>query len=239
MPLAATAAPQPASRPIRHRLTAIAPGHLPARPGGCTRSCSAIPGATTTSSPPTCPTCCPAGPTGPPDDWWFIRYRAPEPHLRVRFRLHHPDRYGHAAAALAAWAAALHDTGVLRDLTLATYRPEPAGSATARHYAPPRPSSPPTPPTRSPSCAPALARRPRQPPGTSASRPASWEPRRHPLAGRPRGHGGGAALDRAVLAQARHLHRDPPAGPRASPPPAAARSPPTAPTWTTVTSTPA
>ena len=59
-----------------------------------------------------------------PPLWWYIRYRHPAPHLRLR--LHLPDRgaYGPAVARVAAWAGALHDRGVLADLSVDTYRPE-------------------------------------------------------------------------------------------------------------------
>jgi thiopeptide-type bacteriocin biosynthesis protein len=64
--------------------------------------------------------------------WWFIRYRDPRAHLRLR--LHpHPERYGVAVVALGAWAADLRRRGLVSDLTLATHRPEIAryGSGTA------------------------------------------------------------------------------------------------------------
>ncbi|MER6951096.1 thiopeptide-type bacteriocin biosynthesis protein [Nonomuraea sp. NPDC000554] len=38
------------------------------------------------------------------DDWWFIRYDTPTPHLRLRLRLHDGDCYGPAAQALGRWA---------------------------------------------------------------------------------------------------------------------------------------
>jgi hypothetical protein len=112
----------------------------------------------------------------------------------VRFRLHHPDRYGPAAAALANWAAALHDTGVLRDLTLATYRPE---TGRFGHGAALRAGINPAAATAAGHLGLAIGLL-----GTSGS---DWLIDHID-------HGGGAALDRAALAQAHHLHHDLPAG---------------------------
>ncbi|MEU9891319.1 lantibiotic dehydratase [Sphaerisporangium sp. NPDC051011] len=61
---------------------------------------------------------------GAPDDWWFIRYDAPAPHLRVRLRLYDSDRYGAAARSFGQWARTVHRAGLLRDVCLETYRPE-------------------------------------------------------------------------------------------------------------------
>ncbi len=55
--------------------------------------------------------------------WWFVRYRDPAPHLRIRLRT--PD-YGTSAARVGAWAADLRRSGLVGDLTLDTYRPETA-----------------------------------------------------------------------------------------------------------------
>jgi lantibiotic biosynthesis protein len=55
--------------------------------------------------------------------WWFVRYRDPAPHLRIRLRT--PD-YGTSAARVGAWAADLRRCGLVGDLTLDTYRPETA-----------------------------------------------------------------------------------------------------------------
>lgn len=55
--------------------------------------------------------------------WWFVRYRDPAPHLRIRLRT--PD-YGTSAAQLGAWAADLRRCSLVGDLTLDTYRPETA-----------------------------------------------------------------------------------------------------------------
>jgi lantibiotic biosynthesis protein len=62
--------------------------------------------------------------------WWFLRYRDPCHHLRLR--LHIRD-YGQAAARAGRWAAALRREGLAGDLLLDTYRPEVArfGGGTA------------------------------------------------------------------------------------------------------------
>lgn len=127
MPLAATAATvaaRSAIRPIRRRLTAAGPRHLPGASWWLYAQLFGHPSRQNDLLAVHLPDLLSGWVDGPSDDWWFIRYCEPEPHLRVRFRLHHPDRYGPAAAAFAEWAAALHETGVLRDLALTTYRPE-------------------------------------------------------------------------------------------------------------------
>lgn len=58
-------------------------------------------------------------------DWWFVRYRNPRPHLRLRLRLRTTD-YGREAARIGRWAAGLRRRGLAGDLTLDTYRPETA-----------------------------------------------------------------------------------------------------------------
>ncbi len=57
--------------------------------------------------------------------WWFVRYRHPRPHLRLRL---HPcsEQYGQAVVVLGAWAAQLRRRGLAGDLALDTYRPETA-----------------------------------------------------------------------------------------------------------------
>lgn len=56
--------------------------------------------------------------------WWFVRYRHPSPH--VRLRLNDVTDYGSAAARIGAWAAELRRRGLIGDLTLDTYHPETA-----------------------------------------------------------------------------------------------------------------
>ncbi|MEU1762851.1 lantibiotic dehydratase [Micromonospora sp. NPDC005652] len=60
----------------------------------------------------------------PPNSWWFLRYRDPDPHLRLRVRLLHPDDYGAAANRVGRWATALRRAELISHLTLDTYRPE-------------------------------------------------------------------------------------------------------------------
>ncbi|MCK9895024.1 lantibiotic dehydratase [Frankia sp. AgB32] len=55
--------------------------------------------------------------------WWFVRYRDPVPHLRMRLRA---ADYGRAAAHAGAWVTGLRRDGLADTLTLDTYRPEPA-----------------------------------------------------------------------------------------------------------------
>ncbi len=61
---------------------------------------------------------------GPADDWWFLRYREPEPRLRLRIRLHDARTYGTAAQRLGAWADRVRHLGLLRNIVLDTYYPE-------------------------------------------------------------------------------------------------------------------
>jgi thiopeptide-type bacteriocin biosynthesis protein len=57
-------------------------------------------------------------------DWFFIRYRDPQPHLRVRFRGEPATLSGELAPRLYAWAAELIEQGVCRSLALDTYERE-------------------------------------------------------------------------------------------------------------------
>ena len=59
-----------------------------------------------------------------PVEWWYLPYRDPDPHLRLRIRLPHPDAYGAAAARVGAWAATLRQRRLLGRLQLDTYHPE-------------------------------------------------------------------------------------------------------------------
>jgi class I lanthipeptide synthase len=74
---------------------------------------------------------------GQPPDWWFLRYRDPEPHLRLRLRLHDARTYGAAAQHLGAWADRVRHLGLLRNIVLDTYYPEVGryGSGAAMHAA--------------------------------------------------------------------------------------------------------
>jgi len=59
-----------------------------------------------------------------PPLWWFVRYRSPTPHLRLRLRCQ--QDYGQAAERVGAWAAELRRQGLVGDLALCTYEPETA-----------------------------------------------------------------------------------------------------------------
>ncbi|MFM9575145.1 lantibiotic dehydratase [Streptomyces turgidiscabies] len=52
--------------------------------------------------------------------WWFIRFRDPDQHLRVRIALPDPDAFADTACTLSAWADELRDVGLLADLRYST-----------------------------------------------------------------------------------------------------------------------
>lgn len=58
--------------------------------------------------------------------WWFVRYRDPEPHLRLRLHLDDGYDYGEAVNHLSAWASGLRDHGLIKEMAFATYHPETA-----------------------------------------------------------------------------------------------------------------
>lgn len=59
-----------------------------------------------------------------PVEWWYVPYRDPDPHLRVRVRLPSGDAYGPATQCLGAWAMRLQQLGLLGRMQLDTYYPE-------------------------------------------------------------------------------------------------------------------
>ena len=59
-----------------------------------------------------------------PPLWWFIRYRDPEWHLRLRIALPAPKAFGSAAHRVSTWACDLQRRRLLHDLQFAVYRPE-------------------------------------------------------------------------------------------------------------------
>lgn len=59
-----------------------------------------------------------------PPMWWFVRYRNPRPHLRLRLHLATSHDYGQAAVRVGAWAARLRRLGLIGEVTLGTYHPE-------------------------------------------------------------------------------------------------------------------
>lgn len=56
--------------------------------------------------------------------WWFIRYRDPEPHIRLRIAVADPMEFGLVAARVGSWAQRLRRSGLIRDVQFATYYPE-------------------------------------------------------------------------------------------------------------------
>ncbi|MER7045562.1 lantibiotic dehydratase [Streptomyces jumonjinensis] len=52
--------------------------------------------------------------------WWFIRFRDPAQHLRLRIALPHPDAFGETARAVSEWADELRRAGLLADLRYPT-----------------------------------------------------------------------------------------------------------------------
>jgi thiopeptide-type bacteriocin biosynthesis protein len=59
-----------------------------------------------------------------PPLWWFIRYRDPDWHLRLRISLPDATAFGPAAHRVTTWACQLQRRGLLRDVQFDTYRPE-------------------------------------------------------------------------------------------------------------------
>ncbi|MER6524251.1 lantibiotic dehydratase [Streptomyces sp. NPDC001508] len=52
--------------------------------------------------------------------WWFIRFRDPDQHLRVRIALPDPDAFAATARTVGTWADELRSAGVLSDMRLPT-----------------------------------------------------------------------------------------------------------------------
>jgi thiopeptide-type bacteriocin biosynthesis protein len=52
--------------------------------------------------------------------WWFIRFRDPEQHLRLRIALPTPEAFGETARTVSAWADELRGAGLLADLRYPT-----------------------------------------------------------------------------------------------------------------------
>ncbi|WP_461013640.1 lantibiotic dehydratase [Streptomyces daliensis] len=55
-----------------------------------------------------------------PPMWWYMRYRDPRWHLRLRIALADPDDFGMTAAHVAAWAARLRQRGLVGEVQFAT-----------------------------------------------------------------------------------------------------------------------
>ncbi|MEX5709940.1 lantibiotic dehydratase [Parafrankia sp. FMc6] len=56
--------------------------------------------------------------------WWFVRYRDPDQHLRLRIALPDPGAFAEAARIVSCWAAELHRDGVLREVRYPVSYPE-------------------------------------------------------------------------------------------------------------------
>ncbi|WP_344134512.1 thiopeptide-type bacteriocin biosynthesis protein [Luedemannella flava] len=56
--------------------------------------------------------------------WWFVRFRNPDHHLRLRLDLPTSDDFGAAAALVSGWADQLHAAGLLKDVRYCTSYPE-------------------------------------------------------------------------------------------------------------------
>ncbi|MFB4193388.1 lantibiotic dehydratase [Streptomyces carpaticus] len=56
--------------------------------------------------------------------WWYVRYRHPEHHLRLRFRLPNEDAYGPAIRDIGTWATGLRRRGLISGMQVDTYFPE-------------------------------------------------------------------------------------------------------------------
>lgn len=56
--------------------------------------------------------------------WWYVRFRDPDQHLRLRIALPVLDAFGGVAAEVSAWADDLHRAGLLRDVRYPTSYPE-------------------------------------------------------------------------------------------------------------------
>lgn len=57
-------------------------------------------------------------------DWWFIRYRDSDDHLKLRLRLHEPDYFGAVARHMADWAERAHQDGMVARICWDTDTPE-------------------------------------------------------------------------------------------------------------------
>ncbi|MEV4315151.1 lantibiotic dehydratase [Actinocrispum sp. NPDC049592] len=68
-----------------------------------------------------------------PLQWWFLPYRDPDNHLRLRVRLPDAAAFGLAVAQVGTWVARLRRLGLIATMQLDTYRPETGrfGSGTA------------------------------------------------------------------------------------------------------------
>lgn len=56
--------------------------------------------------------------------WWFVRFRDPDQHLRLRVALFDREEFGQVARTVSAWADELHTIGLLREVRYPTSYPE-------------------------------------------------------------------------------------------------------------------
>ena len=56
--------------------------------------------------------------------WWFVRFRDPDQHLRLRLQVPTPSAFGHMAGAISSWADELHRAGLVREIRYPTSYPE-------------------------------------------------------------------------------------------------------------------
>ncbi len=59
-----------------------------------------------------------------PPPWWFMRYRDPRPHLRLRVAVPESGDVGQVVSRIAGWTARLRRSGPLNDMQFATTYPE-------------------------------------------------------------------------------------------------------------------
>ncbi|MCZ1001165.1 lantibiotic dehydratase [Streptomyces mirabilis] len=57
-------------------------------------------------------------------EWWYMRYRDPQSHLRLRIALPDTTAFGPAASRVSTWASRLRRAGLLSDVQFATSYPE-------------------------------------------------------------------------------------------------------------------
>ena len=56
--------------------------------------------------------------------WWYVRFRDPDQHLRLRIALPDPADFGPVAATVSSWADELHHAGLLREVRYPVSYPE-------------------------------------------------------------------------------------------------------------------
>ncbi|HEY0580556.1 MAG TPA: lantibiotic dehydratase [Chloroflexota bacterium] len=56
--------------------------------------------------------------------WWYVRFRDPDQHLRLRIALPNPGAFGQVASTVSTWSEQLHHAGLLREVRYSTSYPE-------------------------------------------------------------------------------------------------------------------